>query len=1213
MATVTEPTRNRALQEAIARLRLLIGSIQGGLTIIEGNRIVFVSSQLGQILGYSGEELKNMRELDWAAPEERERLAQTINEAQARGLPIEELEFWAVRKDGSRRYVRNRYSAGAISPGVTFRFVVTQDLTDREQARQAVMERDGVLQRFVESSQALAVADDPEAMLRAVAGPAMRSGPGVDSVAHEAVLIFVDLDEAGRPEWASVAASLGETADPVGTRFYLPGTSTYDLLMSAPEGPLLVPDTRASTSRENEGVAQMVGSIHARAFAALPLRTGERWYGIAVIAWPHVRRFRPEEEELYRMLGSVLAARVQAQRQRDDSGHRALWSQTAAEVSRAASTVLDTDELLHQAVDLVQERFGLYYAGLFLVDEELVVDGTPASWAVLRVGTGEAGQQMVQRGHRLEVGGESMIGQCVATKKPRVAMDVGEEPVRFANPLLPDTRTELALPLVSRGQALGALTIQSRKQAAFSRDDISVLQTMADQLAIAIDNANLLREARDRAEWEQRVRAITEQIHRCASTEAILESTVAELGQMLGASRSVIRLGTRASLETGLDEQPPREAHATPSGGYYRYGKEGGPTDDAWLPVMTRAVLEGDTVLEREPGTSLAIPIRLQDKLIGAVGFTREDADPWGDDEISAAEAIVDEVAESLEKQRLLDETRLRAWQLAISNEIGQAISSTLEMDVLLRQIVDTIKARFGYYFVAIMLIEGDQIIFQEGSTIGDVERRLVPRSKAMKLDAPQGMIVEAVRSGRPVLANDVLTDPRYIPIPEMPDTRSELDVPIIVAGKVIGVLDVQGDAPTSYTQDDVDLLQALANQAGVAIENARLYREAQAYAEEQTILRQISQAVGESLGLQELLETALDVVLTALGFESGLVSLSHEESGELYLAAQRGLPGPLARKMEREGLQGTLCDHVFRTGEAIAIADVREGAPVDVEGVIRAGLLTYVGVPLVHQDQRLGTFCFFSSRVHEVAERDLLMLEATGRQVGVGVANARLYEQTEAALAEAEAAHQTYLRRGWRQHLRQRELLRRSGFVYQSSGEESGDETFVEPDLWRPEMERAASEGSPATMKSRDGDHERTGVAVPIKLRGQTLGVMGVEADATERQWTEDEIALLAAVSEQLGQALESARLFADTERSAERERLIGEITAKIRASTDMRDILRTTAEELGHVLGTSRALVQLAPTRPEPGTQGRGAPQDGPAAEDRDSIDEDQGQREG
>jgi two-component system sensor histidine kinase/response regulator len=109
------------------------------------------------------------------------------------------------------------------------------------------------------------------------------------------------------------------------------------------------------------------------------------------------------------------------------------------------------------------------------------------------------------------------------------------------------------------------------------------------------------------------------------------------------------------------------------------------------------------------------------------------------------------------------------------------------------------------------------------------------------------------------------------------------------------------------------------------------------------------------------------------------------------------------------------------------------------------------------------------------------------------------------------------------------------------------------------------------------DGEAQRTGMAVPISLRGQTLGVLGVEAVGGERKWTDDDVALVEAIAEQLAQTLESARLFADTRRRAERERLIGEITAKIRASTDIRDILETTANELGRALGTSRALVHL------------------------------------
>ena len=155
---------------------------------------------------------------------------------------------------------------------------------------------------------------------------------------------------------------------------------------------------------------------------------------------------------------------------------------TGAQVSRAASSILEPDELSQQVVDMVSAQFGLYFASLYLVDET-------GEWAILHAGTGQAGQVMLKRGHRLKVGSTSMIGWCIANQTARIALDVGNEAVRFNNPLLPDTRSELALPLISRGQIIGALGIQSNQEAAFSKEDITIFQAMADQLANAISNA----------------------------------------------------------------------------------------------------------------------------------------------------------------------------------------------------------------------------------------------------------------------------------------------------------------------------------------------------------------------------------------------------------------------------------------------------------------------------------------------------------------------------------------------------------------------------------------------------------------------------------------------------------------------------------------------------------------------------------------------------
>lgn len=188
---------------------------------------------------------------------------------------------------------------------------------------------------------------------------------------------------------------------------------------------------------------------------------------------------------------------------------RSTLLQVAAEVSRAASAILDPNILGQTVVDLVRKRFNVYYVGLFLVDES-------GKMAILRAATGRAGHEMLKHRHQLEVGNTSMVGWCIANQCARIALDVGQDAVRFNNPLLPKTRSEWVLPLISRGQTLGALTIQSKKEAAFSNEDIETFQTMTDQLANAILNARLYdqleRELEERKRVEEAIRLLNSQL-----------------------------------------------------------------------------------------------------------------------------------------------------------------------------------------------------------------------------------------------------------------------------------------------------------------------------------------------------------------------------------------------------------------------------------------------------------------------------------------------------------------------------------------------------------------------------------------------------------------------------------------------------------------------------------------------------------------------------
>jgi GAF domain-containing protein/HAMP domain-containing protein len=166
----------------------------------------------------------------------------------------------------------------------------------------------------------------------------------------------------------------------------------------------------------------------------------------------------------------------------DQVAERTAQLEATNEVGRVASSILDPEELISKVVNLITDRFEYYYTALFMIDET-------GTWAELAYATGEAGRILKERHHKLAVAGNSMVGYAITNRKARIALDVGEESIRFDNPLLPETRSEIALPLIVGDHVLGVLDVQSKMASAFNTSDIEVLQNMANQVAIAIENA----------------------------------------------------------------------------------------------------------------------------------------------------------------------------------------------------------------------------------------------------------------------------------------------------------------------------------------------------------------------------------------------------------------------------------------------------------------------------------------------------------------------------------------------------------------------------------------------------------------------------------------------------------------------------------------------------------------------------------------------------
>lgn len=307
----------------------------------------------------------------------------------------------------------------------------------------------------------------------------------------------------------------------------------------------------------------------------------------------------------------------------------------AAQVARQAASIRDVDQLLDETAHLMSVLLGFYHTGIFLLDED-------KEYAVIQAASSEGGRRMLERGHRLKVGGQGIVGAVAASGTTRVALDVGEDAVHFTNPDLPETHSEVAVPMELRGEIIGVIDIQSKEKGAFSDQDVAIIKSLADQIALAIENARLL---------EESGRALRE-------LERLYGERVREAWQRPSIARSSA----------------------------YHYTHMG--VQEAESPELTETVGEAKVVQERN-GRQLAAPIQLRGQNIGSILLKQgPDEEPWSPEEVALMEEISDQIALALENARLLEETRRRAQREQLIGQITTHMRQSLDVEDVLQTAV---------------------------------------------------------------------------------------------------------------------------------------------------------------------------------------------------------------------------------------------------------------------------------------------------------------------------------------------------------------------------------------------------------------------------------------------------------------------------------------------------------------------------------------------
>ena len=339
--------------------------------------------------------------------------------------------------------------------------------------------------------------------------------------------------------------------------------------------------------------------------------------------------------------------------------------QAATEASQVVTSILDVEQMLWQVAELVQERFDLYHVGLMLLD-------STGEWAEYRAGSGQSGRALWEEGFRLRVGGSSNVGWCTANAQARITPDTTADPVYAPHDLVPQTRSEAVLPLIVRGQILGALSAQSDRLDAFEGPTVAVLQTMADQMAVALDNARLYEESRQALETTRRA---YDQLSRQAWTEL---------------------LGTQPRL------------------GYSLVGHSVVPAEGAWRPEMLTAARTGEPVVlgmgtasvgesgqdlqaDEAAGAVLVLPLKVRNDVIGALSLHKDPAEgDWAAAEIALMQRLVEQVGTTLESARLFQETQRRAAREQAIRRITERMRGVVDVEAILQNTVAELARAMG-------------------------------------------------------------------------------------------------------------------------------------------------------------------------------------------------------------------------------------------------------------------------------------------------------------------------------------------------------------------------------------------------------------------------------------------------------------------------------------------------------------------------------------
>lgn len=742
-----------------------------------------------------------------------------------------------------------------------------------------------------------------------------------------------------------------------------------------------------------------------RAQIGIPMLVGESLIGVMEIHSTQINRFDEEDIQVQVTLADQISvalnnARLFANIEKANASLelRATEMETVAQVSAEAAANLDLQTLLEDVSILMRDRFDLYHAQIYLLDD--VKENL-----VLTAGAGDIGRRMKSEGRIIPISQQnSLVATAARNAEGTILSDALASPHFLPHRLLPDTKSEMAIPMIYAGEVVGVLDVQSERKDRFNQDDVRIKTTLAAQIATAVNNAKLFDESSKRAAELETVAEISTEATTNTNIEDMLVSVANLTRDKFGLYHAHIYLfdekGENLVLTAGagnVGRKMVSDGHKIAVDNMHSLVAKAARNREG---VIVNNVHDDRDFLPNPllPDTKaeMAIPMMVGHDVIGVLDVQANILNRFTEVDVRIKTTLSSQIAAVINNTRLFEISTKRASELETVAEVSAEAATNLNVDEMLRAVANLTRDKFGLYHAHIYLMDEakENLVLRAGA--GAVGVQMVREGRIIPLSHEHSLVAQGARLGRGVVVNDVMSDPNFLPHRLLPDTRSEMAIPIVAGSEVLGILDVQADILDRFTDEDVRIKSTLASQLAIALTNAQLFQQSSKRAAELQAVARVGTEAATNLDISNMLKSAVDLTKQEFDLYHAHVYLLNQTGDRLELVAGSGDVG---NRMVAKGhripvnREGSLVARSARTRQVLVVNNVAEN-PDFLANEFLPDTRSEMVIPLLAGDELVGIFDLQSTRVDRFTDEDVQIQRTLSAQIAVAVKNAQLFKE---------------------------------------------------------------------------------------------------------------------------------------------------------------------------------------------------------------------------